>query len=359
MNFSLGNPGACGNRAMVARRRVVAVFAAALLTWCPSLARAHDPGLSSLELRIAHDRIVAILSLAAADVHARLGDRGAEVAALALDAIELRVDGVRLRGVVESSDIDAATGSRVVLRFDRSVGSRLTVRSALPGRLALGHRELLVVRGPDGRALCERMLDARESEADLELGAKLGRSGLASQFAGLGVRHILGGYDHLLFLAALLLGVERLSHVVKTVTAFTVAHSVTLALAVLGFVHVPGAVVEPLIAASIVFVGIENLVRGQMGPRWKLTFAFGLVHGFGFAGALQDLGIAGCSLETARALGLFNLGVETGQLAVAMLLWPAARRLNAGPVLNVRLAPACSMVVVVMGMYWLVERTFA
>jgi hydrogenase/urease accessory protein HupE len=84
---------------------------------------------------------------------------------------------------------------------------------------------------------------------------------VASQFLALGVRHILSGYDHLLFLGALLLGVRRLRDVVTTVTAFTAAHSMTLALAVLGFVQVPAAVVEPLIAASIVWVGLENLAR--------------------------------------------------------------------------------------------------
>ena len=199
--------------------------------------------------------------------------------------------------------------------------ARLTIRSTVPSRLARGHRELLTVRVLDGRLVTERMLDARDGQVDVDAAAVAASSRGAGQFLALGVRHILGGYDHLLFLAALLLGVSRLSSVVTTVTAFTVAHSVTLALAVLGFVRVPGAVVEPLIAASIVFVGIENLVRQPPGSRWKLTFAFGLMHGFGFAGALQDLGV-GAGGAVATPLASFNLGVEAGQIAVVVLLWP-------------------------------------
>jgi hydrogenase/urease accessory protein HupE len=233
----------------------------------------------------------------------------------------------------------------------------LTIRSGVPGRLALGHRELLAVRGADGQLLGERMLDARVAETEVGLGASEGSAETARQFLALGVRHILSGYDHLLFLGALLLGVRRLRDVVTTVTAFTVAHSVTLALAVLGFVQVPAAVVEPLIAASIVWVGVENLLRRQLDSRWPLTFAFGLVHGLGFARALQDLGIGAGGVGVALTLGCFNVGVEAGQIGVAILLWPLVRRLNAGPVLRVRLAPVCSALVVAAGTYWLVERT--
>jgi hydrogenase/urease accessory protein HupE len=179
----------------------------------------------------------------------------------------------------------------------------------------------------------------------------------ASQFLALGVRHILGGFDHLAFLAALLLGVRRLGSVVKTVTAFTVAHSLTLAVSVLGLVHVPAAIVEPLIAVSIVFVGIENLVREPMDSRWRLTFAFGLVHGFGFAGALRELGIGAAGSDVVVPLGAFNVGVEMGQIAVAAVLWPVVRRFHAARLATLRLASACSLIVAMSGLYWLLERT--
>jgi hypothetical protein len=338
------------------RVRVAAIVAAALLFF-PSLARAHDPGLSSLELKVDSDRIVATVSVAAVDIRALANGHPDAIVTLAREAVEVGLDGVPLRGVLDRWSNDSVSGSIAVLTFPRGGGQRLTVRSGVPARLAFGHRELLVVRSADGEAICERMLDARDGAFAFDLRTPSTFSGAGEDFLQLGIRHILGGYDHLLFLAALLLGVARPGQVAKTITAFTIAHSITLAAAVFGVVHLASVLIEPLIAASIIFVGAENLVRGQMDSRWKATFAFGLVHGFGFAGALQDLGIGGRSLDIARALGLFNLGVEAGQIGVAMLLWPIARRLTQGPVLSVRLAPACSWLVVVAGLYWFVERT--
>ena len=334
-----------------------AALAAAVLTFAfPGAARAHDPGLSALDVQVARDRVLVILSLATADARIAVADSGGRLDAFAADAIEIRLDDVRLPGTVET-ETGGDTGASVVLVFPPIAGARLTVRSAVPARLARGHRELLTVRDASNQPLAERMLDERANGVDLDLEAEARTTGTARQFLQLGVHHILGGYDHLLFLAALLLGVRRLRSVVTTVTAFTVAHSLTLSLAVLGLVRVPAALVEPLIAASIVFVGIENLMRGEMASRWKLTFAFGLIHGFGFAGALQDLGVGGGTTSVAAPLGWFNAGVEAGQIVVVMLLWPLHRYMNARPLLRVRLAPACSLLVIAAGTYWIAERT--
>jgi hypothetical protein len=144
--------------------------------------------------------------------------------------------------------------------------------------------------------------------------------------------------------------------VIKTVTSFTVAHSLTLALAVLGFVRLPAAIVEPLIATSIVVVGLENLLRNENNSRWKLTFAFGLVHGFGFAGALRELGIGAGGIGIALPLGAFNAGVEAGQIAVATAIWPLVARLGQAPLVRFHLARVCSLLVVAAGAYWLVAR---
>jgi len=233
----------------------------------------------------------------------------------------------------------------------------LSIRSDVPRLLANGHRELLTVTGPDGRAVLERLIDAGTDEVGIEFGTFADRRGAAADFFALGLRHILGGYDHLLFLAALLIGVRRLRSVATTVTAFTLAHSVTLSLAVLGFVAAPAAIVEPLIAASIVFVGIENLVRDPGASRWKVTFAFGLVHGFGFAGALRALGIGSDAGGVALPLGCFNLGVEAGQIAVVGALWPLISALDSRPGWRLRFAQATSVAVAAAGLYWLVERT--
>ncbi len=146
----------------------------------------------------------------------------------------------------------------------------------------------------------------------------------ARAYFTLGVEHILLGIDHLLFVLALILIVRGKGLLVKTITAFTIAHSITLALATLGIVHVPAAPVEAVIALSIVFVAAEIIRsrRGQTGlterAPWLVAGAFGLLHGFGFAGALAEVGLPQGDIPL--ALLLFNLGVEAGQLAFVALV---------------------------------------
>jgi hydrogenase/urease accessory protein HupE len=141
---------------------------------------------------------------------------------------------------------------------------------------------------------------------------------VARQYLELGVAHILLGFDHLLFVLALLLIVRGWRRLLATVTAFTLAHSITLAAATLGFVHVPGPPVEVTIALSIVFLASElaKVNHGQQSltarAPWLVAFAFGLLHGFGFAGALADVGLP--RAEIPLALLTFNLGVELGQI---------------------------------------------
>lgn len=135
----------------------------------------------------------------------------------------------------------------------------------------------------------------------------------------LGVLHILGGWDHLLFLAGLLLAARSLKTLAGVVTGFTLGHSLTLVLAGLGFLALPGSFVEPAIAASIVYVGFENLRAEPLRGRWLVAMAFGLVHGMGFAAGLREI------LPKDRlvwSLLLFNVGVEVGQLAVVGVSWP-------------------------------------
>jgi hydrogenase/urease accessory protein HupE len=142
---------------------------------------------------------------------------------------------------------------------------------------------------------------------------------VASDYLVLGIEHILLGVDHLLFVLGLLLVVRHTWPLVKTITAFTVAHSITLAAATLGWVHVPGAPVEATIALSIVFLAAEivHARRGRVGLAhrlpWLVAFVFGLLHGFGFAGALAEVGLPDADIPL--ALLFFNLGVEAGQLA--------------------------------------------
>ncbi len=170
---------------------------------------------------------------------------------------------------------DESGGLHGRMLYDGTVGSRLVLRSTVASHLARGHRELLSIRAPDGAVLVERMLDAGSDEVATDISAVGGAaSSTAVRFLLLGIEHILTGYDHLLFLAGVLVVLRGWRDVVQTITAFTVAHSITLALATTGLVLVPGRIVEPLIAASIVYVGIENLMQARAGLSLEVDLWF-------------------------------------------------------------------------------------
>lgn len=171
----------------------------------------------------------------------------------------------------------------------------------------------------------------------------------------LGVKHIFLGYDHIAFLMALLF-VRRFTDLLKIITAFTVAHTLTLALAVLQIVKLPPQWVEIGIAVTIMYVAAENLWRSEFSHRWMLTFGFGLVHGFGFASVLRELGLPSGGL--ARSLLSFNLGVEAGQIVIVGLLWPALWWLNR-QAWSSRVRLGASIVIFLFGAAWFCERTFA
>ena len=174
---------------------------------------------------------------------------------------------------------------------------------------------LVRIEFADGSAWVKRLTPQEPAAA---IPARQGGWAVAGEYLRLGVEHILGGVDHLLFVLALLLITRGFGRLVKTVTAFTVAHSITLALATLGLVHVPQRPVEAVIALSIVFVAAEivHARRGREGMAarapWMVAFTFGLLHGFGFAGALSEIGLPAGHIPL--ALFFFNVGVEVGQL---------------------------------------------
>lgn len=195
----------------------------------------------------------------------------------------------------------------------------------------------------------------------------------AKEFGGAvrsGVVHIAAGMDHILFLLALLLPAvlrheqsgwrpvprfrEAALEVVKIVTAFTVAHSLTLSLAVLSVVRLPARVVEPAIAASILVAALQNLVRPAGHGRWKLAFALGLLHGFGFSAALVDLGLRRGELAT--TLFGFNVGVELGQLVVVVLFLSVTFRLRTWPRYRAVVLRLGSAVIAIVASVWFVQR---
>lgn len=233
------------------------------------------------------------------------------------------------------------------LRFSCPHEGRVTVElSALLARLSAGHRHL-------GRAITA----AGAAEVVALAGASsfsFGEPASVVDYLRIGVEHILFGFDHLVFLFGLILVGGRLRSLIAVITAFTLAHSVTLAVAVLGVWQPPSSVIEPLIALSIAYVGVENFFVHDAERRWRITAPFGLVHGFGFAGALAEVGVP--QGDVPLVLLLFNVGVELGQLAVLVVVLPILLLLRRRGWLGARATKGLSVVVVALGLFWLVER---
>jgi hydrogenase/urease accessory protein HupE len=231
-------------------------------------------------------------------------------------------------------------------------------RIEFPG-LQLTITDVLVrVETQDGRRWTEI---ARPARPWIEFGAAQTRWGVARNYLVLGIWHILLGADHLLFVLGLLLIVDGRWKLLKTVTAFTLAHSLTLAAATLGYAELPAPPIEAAIALSILFLGPE-IVRRWRGESsftirhpWVVAFAFGLLHGFGFAGALLSVGLP--QSELPLALVCFNLGVELGQLGFIAALFSVERAIQAlgvQPPRWVRLLPGYA--VGSLGAFWTLQR---
>ena len=176
------------------------------------------------------------------------------------------------------------------------------------------------------------------------------------EFTSLGIEHILSGYDHLLFLLGLHIVDRKVIHIVKVVTAFTVAHSLTLGLAVLDIVTLPVRPIESLIALSIAYIAVEDLIlKNRPEKRWLIAFGFGLVHGFGFAGILRDIGLAEARLLI--SLLSFNVGVEIGQIGAVALQIPLLVGIGRMP-WQLKFQRAVSICILIFGVVWFVERSF-
>lgn len=238
------------------------------------------------------------------------------------------------------------------------VGRRVGVR----GLEASGTNALLRIELPDG-ALVRAVLHGGRST--LVVPASKSALQTAREYLVLGIEHILGGIDHLMFVAGLLLLVDGLRRLVVTITAFTVGHSVTLSAAALGWVRVPSGPIEVAIAASILWLAVEiGLRRGEKPPKGfareprGMAGVFGLLHGFGFAGALSEVGLP--ANEIPLALASFNVGIELGQIAfVAVLASGAAlarRRWMRG---GVAWTNAAAHVLGSLASLWMLERIAA
>jgi hypothetical protein len=249
---------------------------------------------------------------------------------------------------------------------DQALRLRFQIPGEEPGALAIDtnlfpydpKHQTFVNIYESGELRQQLIFNADTEEYTYYLGTTQGALAVMGTFIPSGIHHIMIGPDHILFLVGLLLLGGTWGALVRIVTAFTLGHSVTLSLAALNVVSPPASIIEPAIALSIVFVGADNLVRGDgRDLRAWVALVFGLVHGFGFANVLREFGLPREALGW--SLFSFNVGVEIGQLAIVLLVasvLAAIRRRNA--VLGYRVAFAGSVVVIAAGTYWFVQRVF-
>ena len=345
--------------------------------------RAHDPGISTAQGELRAGVLELTVGFAPADAQQLLPSSArtaatwteteftaakAALQALAAELWDARAGATRV--VPVETQVNLADRDSLNFRFvyPCPASGRLMLRAVKLGALPSGHRQFLIITDQRGSTIATKLLSAKDDRIEIDLGPASSRPAenpTAAErvaffgFFRLGVEHIWTGYDHLLFLFALLVVCRSFRSIVAVVSCFTLAHSLTLALATLDVIQLPSSFVEAAIAVSIVFVGVENLWRRGAEPpgRWALTFAFGLIHGFGFASVLRELGVGADRQGIALPLFTFNLGVEVGQVAIAAVVLPIIWRLRKNEAFVRRGVPALSALVVLAGLYWLLERT--
>lgn len=334
-----------------------------VLSW-PIVARAHDPGLSNADITVG-EQIFVHLVYSRGDIEALLAADTLESAPgldeLAATSVRIRHDGGHIAPRTASARLDESDAVHFELEFSPAVAAKFEIESVFVPRLPRGHRQYAAIRDSRGSVLHEHMLDATRNTIALSEAEVSGSSSAPfGEFLLAGVEHISLGYDHVLFLVAVLIAGSDLLRLAKIISAFTVAHSITLGLAAFDVLRVPGSIVEPMIAASIVYVAVENLRGFRSSHRWMVTFGFGLVHGLGLASALQSLGLkATDGLAAMAPLLAFNLGVELGQIAILLAVFPFFVLLRHAPRWSHRLSTVGSVLVMAAGLYWLIERTVA
>ena len=227
----------------------------------------------------------------------------------------------------------------------------LEVRSTIYEIMPAGHEHLMSARL--NGTLHEAILNAHTQQSAFS-GVKSTNPETLWRFGRLGVQHIFTGYDHLAFLLSLLVATATLGSLVKIITSFTIAHSITLALATFNLVVLPSKFTESLIALSIGYVAAENLFDFRLMKRYYITFFFGLIHGFGFSSVLREMDLPRSSL--ALSLFSFNLGVEIGQITFVLLIFPLVQDLVSSG--WKRLKPAVSMAIACLAAWWFVQRAF-
>ncbi|GAB2844484.1 HupE/UreJ family protein [Pseudoduganella ginsengisoli] len=349
---------------------------------------AHKPSDSYLLLRVDGSHVAGQWDIALRDLDDAIGLDGdgdgqltwdelrvrhGAIAAYAMARLQLSAAGQPCRLAPQGQQVDRHTdGAYTVLRFTATCAAPLQA-------LHIGYRAFAdidaqhkgLLRVEYGDTVRTAILGADQPEQTIELVHPHPWREFQTYLTH-GAWHIWIGYDHILFLLSLLLPAvlvrsgqrwqatpalrPALADVVKTVTAFTAAHSITLSAAAMGAATLPSRWVESAIAASVIAAALNNVVPLVQGRRWLLACGFGLLHGFGFAGVLADLGLP----AGARALALagFNLGVEIGQLAIVALFVPLAYYLRASPWYPRLALHGGSLAIALLAAVWLTERAF-
>jgi hydrogenase/urease accessory protein HupE len=348
---------------------LLAVFAVLLALFAGWPARAHPLPISSVDVYYGADRIEGRVVVHMRDLAPGLGMAGDEATpdprrfmARSGEIGALLAESLRIGGrTPQWREIHAVPSDPDALELD------YVVPGPPPGELAIA--AALFPQAPDhqtfvnvyegGELRQQYLLGQGGDPVTYYAGTASGVLAAAGTFLASGVHHILIGPDHVLFVIGLILLGGPLRRLVLIVTAFTIGHSVTLSLAALDLFVLPAQLIEPAIALSIVVVGVDNLLRheGARDIRPVLAFAFGLIHGFGFAYVLRDFGLP--EAHRAVALVAFNLGVEAGQIAIVLVVGTlmALLRRRSAPLAR-RVALGGSLAVAMMGAYWFVDRVF-
>ena len=359
-----------------------------LAALCAGVAQAHKPSDSYLSITVAGSSLSGQWDIALRDLDFAIGldssadgditwgevrARHSDIAAYALARIAFTLDGEACQPAVTEHLADRhSDGAYAVLRFEAQcgrAGSTLEVGYNLFFDLDPQHKGLLrlVYQGATRTAIFGP--EAARQRFELEDRSRIGQF---LDYGREGVWHIWIGFDHILFLLSLLLPavlvhaasgwrpVERFRpafwDVFKIVTAFTVAHSITLSLAALGVISLPTRLIESAIALSVALAALNNILPAFQRRRWVVAFGFGLIHGFGFASVLADLGLPQDALLL--ALVGFNLGVEVGQLAIVAVFLPAAYALRHTLLYRRVILVGGSVLICVLAGIWFVERAF-
>ena len=302
------------------------------------------------DLDINHDGTVTKeeLSLNLEEIYAHFEKKIAII--IAGESIELK----RANGHVSGDSLGNVFVNLVFKQTLESPPWKLTLHVNIFDDLGPRHKNLVKIVHQNEVQQSILTIDSRAQEFSFSgKGVSLFEHGF--QFLKLGIEHIVIGYDHILFLLGLIILGGSFQNLAKIVTSFTVAHSITLILAALQVLAIPSRLVESVIALSIVYIALENFFIKKTDDRWLITFIFGLMHGFGFAGVLHELGLPAEGLVV--SLLSFNLGVEVGQIIIVALTFPIIHLISKTK-WKKQLVYGLSAVIMVFGLMWFLERAF-